>query len=506
MEDYIKLKKENRELKKQLKQFTDSMLLKERFLKNVLTYPGIIIECDANLNLQYINELGVLTFSIDEEDVIGTSVLNYIDVKDHSRLIDHAKAIFKGDYGVPKIYSAVSSKGEKFDIIVSSAPVLTKDQSIRIRSTIIKCDKENDERKEIIFKTSPYDGEEIYSSINSVIKKDMDNINTNEMIVQSSEMKKIMAIVDRVKNVSTSVLITGETGTGKELIAKLIHEKSYRHNQSFIAVNCGALPENLLESELFGYEVGAFTGANKRKKGKFHLAEGGTLFLDEIGEMPLNMQVKLLRVLQDKVVVPLGAEKGRVVDTRVVLATNKNLKEMTENGDFREDLLYRIKSINIKLPNLKDRKEEIPYLCKFFIEKFNRMFNKSVKNVSSAVLQLFMNYEFQGNVRELQHLLEYCMIFCKSDEITIEDLPSELYEINKEQINSEHSSYEVKTPEITNESNKEILNEKDMIIATIIRAGGNKTLAASRMGMHKTTLYRKIKNYRISSDMLIGKV
>ncbi len=501
LDNYEKLIKENKDLKKRLKEFTDSMLLKERFLKNVLTFPGIICECDENLKLQYLNDFGKTIFDVEDDDIKGNSVLNYIELKDQSRLVEHAKAIFKGDYGVPKIYSAISSKGEQFDIIVSSAPVVTKDQSIRIRSTIIKCDKEKDEKKETIFQTSSYDNEEIYSTINSVVKKDMDNIKSYEMIVQSSKMKQIVHFIDKIKDVPSSVLISGESGTGKELIARQIHEKGSRKNAPFVAINCGALPENLLESELFGYEAGAFTGANKRKKGKFEQAQGGILFLDEIGEMSLNMQVKLLRVLQDKVVVPLGGETGKTLDFKLLFATNKNLLKMTESGDFRGDLYYRIKSFQINLPPLRSRKEEIPYLCNFFIQKFNQMFNKNVKCVNSKVLDLFNAHKFPGNIRELQHLIEYGTIFCKSDEICINDLPAEFCEMKREII-EEKIDQKLPLKSIVND----YLDEKEVIIANIIKAGGNKTLAASRMGIHKTTLYRKMKNYQISSDMLIGKV
>lgn len=503
MDELIRLRKENRELKKKLKEFTDNLLLKERFLNNILTYPSIIIECDEKLNLQYINDLGLTVFDVKRDEVLTKTVLDYIELKDQARLVEHSKAIFKGDFGVPKIYNAISSKGEQFDIIVSSAPVLTMDQSIRIRSTIIKCDKDDDHRKNTIFKSTSYDSDDIYTSINDTVKKDMDNIKSSEMVVQSPKMREIINFIEQIKDIPSSVLITGESGTGKELIARQIHERSTRKDKPFIAVNCGALPENLLESELFGYEVGAFTGANKKKKGKFEQAEGGILFLDEIGEMPLEMQVKLLRVLQDKVVTPIGSEKSRMVDTRVVLATNRDLSQMIKENEFREDLYYRIKVFQINLPSLKDRKDEIPYLCQFFISKFNNMFNKNVQCLNSSVVSFFEQYDFPGNIRELQHLMEYGMIFCKSDEIALEDLPSEYYEPEKELIEA------IDEEDVTShvlEISEDDLNEKDMIIATIIKAGGNKTLAASRMGMHKTTLYRKIKSYNISDDMLIGRV
>lgn len=242
------------------------------------------------------------------------------------------------------------------------------------------------------------------------------------LIAESPAMKKILALVNKIAETQAPVLITGESGTGKEVIAKLIHQLSPRKEGPFIKINCAAIPETLLEAELFGYEKGAFTGAVYAKPGLFELAEGGTLFLDEIGELPLSLQAKLLRVIQDQTFRRLGSLKELKVNFRLITATNRNLEEMIKNGLFREDLFWRLNVINLHLPPLKERKEDILPLTQFFIEKFNRKYGKNIKGVSQEALSALYQHSFPGNVRELENRIERGIILAEGEILTKEDL------------------------------------------------------------------------------------
>lgn len=307
---------------------------------------------------------------------------------------------------------------------------------------------------------------------------------------------KIIELKQKVRNIAdgyANVLLTGESGTGKELFARAIHFESKRCEKPFIPVNCGAIPENLLESELFGYAAGAFTGANKGGRiGKFELANGGTIFLDEIGDMPLQLQVKLLRVLQDRVVIPVGSNKPMRIDVRVVTATNKNLEELVRTGKFREDLYYRINVIPIKLPSLRDRKEDIYPLLEVLLNKYCRIYGIAVPEVSELVMVRLKTYSWTGNIRELENTVEYIVNMLGSDrEIHIKHLPPKLVEINA-------------GDSIQEESRLEVL-EKRAIIEALKRYGTNtedKKLAAEALGISLASLYRKINSYGINASNL----
>lgn len=247
-----------------------------------------------------------------------------------------------------------------------------------------------------------------------------------KMVITSNKMKNLIDRVIRVAAFESTVLITGESGTGKELIAEIIHANSLRKNKPFIKVNCGAIPENLLESELFGYEGGAFTGAKKQGKvGYIEMAEGGTLFLDEIGEVPLNLQVKLLRFLQGKEIIRVGGESFKKVDVRIISATNRDLLEMVEKKQFRDDLYYRLNVVPVRIPSLRNRKEDIPALVAHFLQIFNRKYNMS-KRISPGVVNIFMQYDWPGNVRELENLIEQLVVITFDNIINIEELPPHL--------------------------------------------------------------------------------
>jgi transcriptional regulator with PAS, ATPase and Fis domain len=279
-------------------------------------------------------------------------------------------------------------------------------------------------------------------------------------------------------------LIYGDSGTGKELIAHSLHELSSRKEKPFIAINCSALPDTLLESELFGYKAGAFTDAKKDKSGKFAQAEGGTMFLDEIGDISIAMQVKLLRVLQERVYEPLGATSPVKANVRVIAATNKDIKEMVNNGTFREDLYYRINVITISLPNLNERRCDIPILCEHFIDRYNFRYNKAVKEISKDAMEIILSYNFPGNIRELENVIEHAFIFCKESVIEPRHLPMALKNIDEKEVGQDLSSI----------GNFEEL-EKMFIKSIITECNGDKNRAALRLGVHRATLFRKIRQY-----------
>lgn len=311
----------------------------------------------------------------------------------------------------------------------------------------------------------------------------------HDMVSRSPAMQEIFNILPEIAQPSTTVLVTGETGTGKELITKCIHELSPRKSMPFVSINCGALPDNLLESELFGYVAGAFTDAKKDKPGKFALANGGTIFLDEIGDITPAMQVKLLRVLQEKTFEPLGATKTVKVDVRVIVATNKDLQEMVKNGEFREDLYYRIKVLCVTLPALRERKCDIPLLCDHFITLFNARFKKEIKGISNKALELILAHDFPGNIRELENVMEHAFIFCKSDTIESEHFPPEIIQAG------DQSS---KSDDIISNINSFDELERVFIKDVLRRTQGSRIKAAKLLGIHKATLFRKMKNLGVS--------
>ncbi len=247
-----------------------------------------------------------------------------------------------------------------------------------------------------------------------------------KIIGNTAQMQKVFSIIERVSRVDTPTLIRGASGTGKEVVAKAIHFNSSRKDEKFIAVNCSAIPENLFESEFFGHEKGSFTGADQRKIGKFQFAEGGTLFLDEVGDLPLHMQVKLLRVLQEKVFTPVGSLREIQTNVRIIAATNRPLEEMIKQGTFREDLFYRLNVIPIFLPPLSERRSDIPIMINMFVRKFNQVHGKKVTGVEPAALQVLTGYDWPGNIRELENVIEHAFVMENSQQITLGSLPESL--------------------------------------------------------------------------------
>ncbi len=303
----------------------------------------------------------------------------------------------------------------------------------------------------------------------------------DEIVGDSPEMKRVFEMVHTVAETDSTVLIRGESGTGKELIARAIHSHSKRRYFPIVAVNCGAIPESLLESELFGHEKGAFTGAQYRRKGKIELANGGTLFLDEIGDITAKMQVDLLRVLENKRISRLGGSEEIQVDFRLICATNKNLEKLVDEEKFREDLYYRINVFTIGLPPLRERRGDILPLARHFIKKYARSMGKPEKKISPEAEELLLGYPWPGNVRELENAIERAMVVGKKSEIQLEDLPLHLN--GREHRNNSRISL----AEMEEEHIKKILND----------TGGNVTRAASLLGIDRVTLYNKLKKYGI---------
>ena len=333
--------------------------------------------------------------------------------------------------------------------------------------------------------------------------------NQKGTVYKSAYMEHVFSLAKDVAESEATVLITGESGTGKEVLARFIHENSGHAKGPFVAVNCAAIPENLIESELFGYEKGAFTGAVNKKLGKFETADGGTILLDEIGEIPIHLQAKLLRVLQEKEVERLGALKPSKINTRVLATTNRNLKEMSQEGTFREDLYYRLNVISMELPPLRDRKEDVADLSSFFIKKYSEINKKAVKPLSDDALKALQSYDWPGNVRELEHTIERAVVLSKTNEITSKDLflhgiTIAGFKSKPETENIVEEKEEVKKTADT--SSDESMGgtvgrtiadvEQELILKTLQDVAGNRTKAAEILGITVRTLRNKLNEYR----------
>lgn len=352
-------------------------------------------------------------------------------------------------------------------------------------------------------------------------------------VARSPQMERVFQILPGIAQTDSSVLITGETGTGKDLLAEAIHEASPRRKGPFVKVNCGALPETLLESELFGHEKGAFTGATHAKPGRFRLAHTGTLFLTEIGDLPLSLQVKLLSFLDDRVIYPLGSTRGVQVDVRIIAATHRNLQQMVREGKFREDLFYRLNVVRIHIPPLRERTGDVRLLLEHFLKHFAAEFRKSIDGFSPEALSLLLSYPYPGNVRELRNIVEYAVNICTEKLIRVSHLPSYLGEVSaetkpslpvEEPNNSPIMAERGDTHQLRNEEEKPVngfsrtLNspveiphsvhwddiEKAMIIEALMKAKGRRGKAAQILGWGRSTLWRKLRKYNIVSSTDTG--
>ncbi len=308
----------------------------------------------------------------------------------------------------------------------------------------------------------------------------------HNIIGKNKKMQELYGLIEDLAEVHTTVLITGESGTGKELIADALHYQGDRRDKPIVKINCSALPDELLESELFGHIKGAFTGAINDRTGRFSKADGGTIFLDEIGDISNKMQLRLLRALQEKTFEKVGDSTPIKVDVRIIAATNQQLREKVKNGEFREDLFYRLKVVELNLPPLRERMDDVPLLTNHFIGVFNKTFKKNIKSLSDDAKKIFMDYSWPGNIRELQHTLEHAFVICRKPVIDVDVLPVDLKNINKNR-----DAY------IEEKDNGD---ERGAILRALEKSGWNKTKAAKLLGVDRRTVYLKIKKYNISED------
>lgn len=367
--------------------------------------------------------------------------------------------------------------------IETGAPIINKSafivniEGLRIPISVSTAILKNDKGKII-------GGAETFRDLSLVeeLRKEIEgHYQIGDLVSRNAAMRRIFDVLPQISSSESTVLIQGETGTGKELLARAIHSLSPRANGPFIAVNCGALPDTLLESELFGYKAGAFTGAEKDKPGRFALAENGTLFLDEIGDVSPALQIRLLRVLQERTYEPLGGTKSVAANVRIIAAANRDLAALVKKGVFRQDLFYRINVVKIELPPLRKRKEDVPLLVDHFIRRFNRTQGKTMKGISAEVLALLMAHDFPGNVRELENIIEHAFVLCDKGQIDPNHLPEEFI---------------TRTPVIKTSRNIHgivQITEAQAIRAALEKNKFNRLAAAKELGIHKSTFFRKIK-------------
>ncbi len=357
------------------------------------------------------------------------------------------------------------------------------------------------------FIEKPFDNERLLHTINKalennelktkikILNKQLSEKNAFDNIVGNSiKIQQVLALVNKVAGTNATVLLTGESGVGKELVAKAIHNSSSRKNCKFIAVNCGAIPIHLMESEFFGYEKGAFTDAKESKPGLFELANGGTLFLDEVADLTLDSQVKLLRVLEERKVFRLGGKKTIPVDVRIVSATNGNIDEKVKDGSFRLDLLYRLNLFTIKIPPLRERKDDIPLLVDYFIAKHNKTLNLNISNISEDAIESLMDYNWPGNIRDLENAIQSAMILCNDGLITSAHIPARTKGYVKLS-----DSLEIFNNVQTILGKKEISPEleKEIIIEALVKCKHNKSTTAEMLNISRKTLFNKMKKYNL---------
>jgi len=378
------------------------------------------------------------------------------------------------------LQETISSKREQIDLSINILTLQGKKKPVSISTSVLRDDEGN-----IV------GGVETFRDLSAIerLRKEIRKQYTFEDIISKSrDFQRIFDILPDVATSDSTVLIEGPSGSGKELIAKAIHNRSKRKRRRFVAVNCAALPDTLLESEFFGYEKGAFTDARKSKPGRIALAEGGTLMLDEIGDLPPVLQVKLLRFLQEKEYDPLGSTRPVKADVRIIAATNKSMAELVANNLFRDDLYYRLNVMKIILPPLSRRREDIPLLVDHFIRGFNAKIGREIVNVSPEVMKFMMTYDFPGNVRELENIIEHGFILCRGNIIQMEQLPQEILA---------HASSN-KTAEIYPVGSPLLGAEAKAIMEALRQHNGHRSNTAAYLGIDKATLWRKMKKYGLS--------
>ncbi len=422
-----------------------------------------VFTVDKNWDITTFNRAAEQITGVKREDAIGQRCCHVFRSNICERACALQKTIRTGRSIVNQAIYIINAKGQHLPISISTA--------------ILKDDQGN-----IVGGVETFRD---LSMMEELRKELQDKYTFMDIVGRSKNMEQLFDVLPQIAESDSTILIEGASGTGKELFARAIHNLSFRRDKQFVAINCGALPDTLLESELFGYKAGAFTDARKDKPGRFALAEGGTILLDEVSDISPAMQARLLRVLQEKTFEPLGSTEPIKANVRVVAATNRNLGQLVKQGSFREDLFFRINIFRIELPELRDRRKDIPLLVDYFITKFNRLKNKDIEAVSEEVMGLLMEYEFPGNIRELENIIEHAYVLCRSGLIETRHLPAMLCGKGKFGSIPNKRGVTLKAWEITH------------IADSIRRHGGNRITAAKELGINPSTLFRKIKSLHI---------
>jgi two-component system, NtrC family, response regulator HydG len=431
-------------------------------------------------------------------EAIFKSVRDAIITVDEKLVVVEVNESAKNIYGLSRedVGRPLASfpKGCNGKCLEALAETLEKKQTIEVSRH--ECQFNSQQRRIVSLTTSPLlDRKGVFSGAVMVVRDEtrLADLERNleerrqfhHFIGGCGKMQRVYSLIEDLASVETTVLVTGESGTGKELAAEALHYAGDRKDKPLVKVNCSALPESLLESELFGHVKGAFTGAIRDKQGRFQLAQGGTIFLDEIGDVSPGVQQRLLRVLQQKEFELVGDSTSVKADVRVIAATNKNLREKVKAGEFREDLFYRLNVVEVALPPLRDRREDIPLLADHLIKKLNAKLGKEISAVSDDVLKIFMNHPWPGNVRQLEHVLEHACILCRRNAITVDNLPADFMDC-----------IETKRPLSADART----DERGMILQALEKAGGNKARTARLLGISRRTIYRKMDEFNITDS------
>ena len=424
-----------------------------------------VFTVDENMVITYFNKAAERITGLSKEEAIGQYCFEVMRSNICEKSCALKCSLQTGKDVVDKRVNILREDGREFYVSISTSPL-------------------KDENGKFI------GGVETFRDLTSIeeLKKQINKSYTFEDIISKNhQMLNIFDTLPIIAQSDSTVLIQGASGSGKELLARAVHSLSNRKKGPFVAVNCGALPETLIESELFGYLKGAFTDARKDKPGRFALAKGGSIFLDEVESLPLSTQVKLLRVLQEKEFEPLGATAPVKADVRVIAATKENLVKLIKKGTFRDDLYYRLNVVKIELPLLVKKRDDIPILINHFIDKFNRRMGKSIQDVSKDVMNILMQYDYPGNVRELENIIEHACVMCQGTRIRKAHLPPEL---------NPKSEIVIADEETTRPAIQSF--ERQLILETLEKNNGNKVLSAKELGLHRSTLWRKMNKYGLT--------
>lgn len=427
---------------------------------------------DQDKRVQFWTKGAEKLFSVKREEIIGKPITDYFDAK-------HLEILNALDEGT-SVYQQQHQAREDVVVLINSNPVYLHDEII---GAVVS---EYDITSHIRLNQELYQTSEKLFTLEQTINNDdpFKYIRGN-----SEKLNQLKTRVEKASRTDTNILILGESGVGKELFAKAIHQLREEKNAPFIPINCGAIPAALFESEIFGYEKGAFSGAHQHgKKGKAELAKNGTLFLDEIGEMPLDMQVKMLRLLQEKKFFPVGGTREIEVDFRVIAATNKDLKQLVKEGKFREDLYYRLNVVSLEIPPLRKRPSDIIELTHYFLNEMSIKYERPIHGISQSVMQALLNYDWPGNIRELKNVIERLVVFSEQGTIKLEDLPFEVHESKEGKILDSYSGH-------NQLSLKEQLqkNEKEIIMRELRKVRGNKKQCAENLDITRATLYNRMR-------------